>query len=289
MVKWNRFLVRILAAAALLLGIQEARAQIPNGNFEAWSREGEPVDWLTNNAPPNIFISQSATAHSGTSAAQGTVVDFGGFPLGPILVSGAEGVGFPISTRPEALRGFYSLNSVGGDVLYIVVLLSKEGNYIGGGAVEQPASGAYTEFVANMVYSAPDVPDTAYIQVVLANAGGLVHPGSVFHLDDFAWGAAVTDVRQSPATLPTEFRLEQNYPNPFNPVTVVRYEVPEATDLKLAVYDLLGREVAVLANERQAPGSYEVPFDGSRLASGIYLYSLHAGNFVQTRRMILLK
>jgi glucuronoarabinoxylan endo-1,4-beta-xylanase len=81
----------------------------------------------------------------------------------------------------------------------------------------------------------------------------------------------------------------QNYPNPFNPTTVVSYQLPVAGNVKLSVYDLLGREVAVLANERKMPGTYEVTFDGSNLASGVYLYRLQSGSLVQTRKLLLLK
>jgi len=89
--------------------------------------------------------------------------------------------------------------------------------------------------------------------------------------------------------LPARFSLEQNYPNPFNPKTGVRFQVPGVSDVKLTVFDLLGREVAVLVNERKAAGSYEVGFDGSGLASGVYMYRLTAGSFVQSKKMILLK
>jgi hypothetical protein len=88
---------------------------------------------------------------------------------------------------------------------------------------------------------------------------------------------------------PVNFALEQNYPNPFNPKTGVRFQVLGVSEVKIAVYDLLGREVAVLVNERKAPGSYEVRFDGSGLASGVYVYRLIAGTFVQSKTMLLLK
>ncbi len=97
------------------------------------------------------------------------------------------------------------------------------------------------------------------------------------------------------ATVPTGTALSQNYPNPFNPATRIQYTVGVASgkgqvaSVKLLVYDLLGREVAVLVNEQKAPGSYEVSFDGSGLASGVYLYRLTAGAFVQSRTMLLLK
>jgi hypothetical protein len=105
--------------------------------------------------------------------------------------------------------------------------------------------------------------------------------------------------------VPLAFSLQQNYPNPFNPTTRIRYTVgrvvvpsgallsgvegPASSNVSLVVYDVLGREVAVLVDEKKAPGSYEVRFDASGLASGVYYYRLAAWSFVQTRKMILLK
>jgi hypothetical protein len=93
-----------------------------------------------------------------------------------------------------------------------------------------------------------------------------------------------------------EFKLLGNYPNPFNPFTVIKYTVGGvrgqglgARDISLIVYDILGRKVATLVNEPVALGSYEVRFDGSKLASGVYIYRLTAGSFVQAKTMVLLK
>jgi len=88
---------------------------------------------------------------------------------------------------------------------------------------------------------------------------------------------------------PSHFALEQNYPNPFNPNTTILYELPKVSQVTLSVYDLLGREVAVLVNEMKLPGNYEVRFDASGLVSGVYLYRLNAGSFVQTRKMVVVK
>jgi hypothetical protein len=90
-------------------------------------------------------------------------------------------------------------------------------------------------------------------------------------------------------TIPTAFALEQNYPNPFNPATVVRYQVAVAGQVTLAVYDLLGRQMAVLVNEVKAPGSYAVRFDAAGLPSGMYVYRLSAGGFSTARNMMLVK
>jgi len=89
--------------------------------------------------------------------------------------------------------------------------------------------------------------------------------------------------------VPLRFALEQNYPNPFNPNTTIKYELPKSSMVRLSVYDILGREVSVLVSERKNAGSYEVKFDAPGLATGVYIYRLTAGSFVQTRRMLLLK
>jgi hypothetical protein len=85
------------------------------------------------------------------------------------------------------------------------------------------------------------------------------------------------------------FFLSQNYPNPFNPSTIISYQLPVSGDVTLKVYDVLGREAAVLVNEEKQPGVYEVEFDGSHLSSGIYFYTLEAGEFRDTKKLIFLK
>jgi photosystem II stability/assembly factor-like uncharacterized protein len=90
--------------------------------------------------------------------------------------------------------------------------------------------------------------------------------------------------------LPNKYSLEQNYPNPFNPGTIIEYSIPEFTDVKLTVFDLLGREVEVLVNETKHPGTYKITFDGSKLSSGMYFYKLQAGSgFSDVKKMILVK
>jgi hypothetical protein len=115
----------------------------------------------------------------------------------------------------------------------------------------------------------------------------------------------LTGVNQSQTAVPQAMTLYQNYPNPFNPITVIKYTVGRdsrsaseadwrglglgASDVSLVVYDLLGREVAVLIEGPQAPGTYAVRFDGSRLASGTYIYRLSVGNFTQAKKFVLMR
>jgi len=99
----------------------------------------------------------------------------------------------------------------------------------------------------------------------------------------------LTSVQPPWSQQPEAFVLDQNYPNPFNPSTTIKYELPTSSMVRLSVYDLLGREVSVLVNERKAAGSYEVKFDGSNLASGVYFYRLQAGSYVNTKKLLLLR
>ncbi len=88
---------------------------------------------------------------------------------------------------------------------------------------------------------------------------------------------------------PMSYNLYQNYPNPFNPTTTIKYGLKEKSFVKLTIFDILGSEMGLLVNEEQDAGYYELNFDAGSLASGIYLYQLKAGNFVETKKMILLK
>ncbi len=91
------------------------------------------------------------------------------------------------------------------------------------------------------------------------------------------------------AGLPRSFELGQNYPNPFNPTTVISYQLPVSSDIKLVIYDMLGRELQTLVNTKQEAGRYSLSFNASTLASGVYFYRLQAGTFSQTKKMLLIK
>ncbi len=91
------------------------------------------------------------------------------------------------------------------------------------------------------------------------------------------------------AKIPTGFTLSQNFPNPFNPSTVITYQLPISSQVTLKLYDILGREMATLVNEKQNAGSYSVTFDAGKLASGIYFYRLSAGTYVNVKKLVLVK
>lgn len=96
-------------------------------------------------------------------------------------------------------------------------------------------------------------------------------------------------IQQTSSGVPESFLLSQNYPNPFNPVTNIEFSVPKSSNVKLAVYDMTGRELEVLVNQNLSVGTYKADWDASKYSSGIYFYTISAENFYETKRMVLVK
>jgi hypothetical protein len=139
-------------------------------------------------------------------------------------------------------------------------------------------NGHGTSLVAQ-TYSFTDPDPSTYYRLKQVDLNGDSHYSDVVIL-------GVTAVETE---TPNEFALMQNYPNPFNPNTTIKFDLAKSSDVKLAVYTTDGREVAVLVNERKEAGSYQVKVDGSSLSSGVYFYRINAGDFVQTRKLVLVK
>ncbi len=116
--------------------------------------------------------------------------------------------------------------------------------------------------------------------------------GSAYQHNSGFWNvysqSVLTDVEED-ETIPSTFKIEQNYPNPFNPSTIIRFSVPENSNVTLIVYDILGNEITTLLNEDKDAGWYNIRFDASGLASGVYIYRITADNFISTKKMTLLK
>jgi photosystem II stability/assembly factor-like uncharacterized protein len=110
------------------------------------------------------------------------------------------------------------------------------------------------------------------------------YPGTILKRDP-----NYTSVNNHKEFLPSDFYLNQNYPNPFNPTTIINYSIPKASFVTIKVYDILGREITTLVNEQKSPGNYNVQFNASRFSSGVYFYRMQAGDFVQTKKLVLLK
>ena len=98
-----------------------------------------------------------------------------------------------------------------------------------------------------------------------------------------------TDTDEEDAPMPGDFALFQNYPNPFNATTVIRYSLPQASNVKIAIYDLLGRKVETLVQGEQPAGYHQATWNADEASSGLYFYRIQAGEYAETRKMVLLK
>ena len=107
--------------------------------------------------------------------------------------------------------------------------------------------------------------------------------------DVWNFSTIISGIKQISNEIPKEYKLYNNYPNPFNPMTKIRYDLPKGGIIKFVIYDLLGREIETLLNEKHSAGTYEVSFDASNYPSGVYYYKLTTDEFSETRKMILLK
>jgi len=103
------------------------------------------------------------------------------------------------------------------------------------------------------------------------------------------WQVTFVSVEELQSWIPTQFEIAQNYPNPFNPTTTFRFKMPKSTFVTLKIYNLLGTEIETLIHEYRQAGEYEITWYTNNLPSGIYLYCLEAGEFVETKKMILQK
>jgi len=143
--------------------------------------------------------------------------------------------------------------------------------------------GSETIFIDSLSFGA-QTEDISY--------GRYTDGSSNWMLMDTTPGAAnvnVVAIDNTDSSIPTSFALRQNYPNPFNPVTNISFDLPKDSQVKLAVFNMVGQQVAVLKNEVIQAGSYNIQLDASHLASGVYFYRIQAGDFTSLKKMILLK
>lgn len=172
------------------------------------------------------------------------------------------------------------------------LLFKLEGDTDGGQNVELEqtigVANQWTELSFDLSHANPAF---TFQKVVLIFDLGTAGDGSAnftFYVDDITNVEGVSVERVS-EEVPGGIALSQNYPNPFNPSTVIGYQLSEAGDVRLSVFDLLGREVAVLVNQNQSAGSYNVTFDATNLTSGMYMYRLQSGSKTLTGKMLLVK
>ena len=123
---------------------------------------------------------------------------------------------------------------------------------------------------------------------VVSNASYEIRSGIGHDIHGVLWTDVLEDFEQV-STLPSTFSLSQNYPNPFNPTTTITFALPRRSQVSLTLYNILGQTVATLVDEKLSAGEYEVTLNGNGLSSGVYFYRIVAGDFVQGKKLVLLK
>jgi PKD domain/Secretion system C-terminal sorting domain len=159
-----------------------------------------------------------------------------------------------------------------------VIVSAASNNYV----TVDPSSGTIQpggSQTISLTLDAQNITEGTYTgQVTISGNGGNI----IIPIDYLVDVEKLSDV-------PTEYNLSQNYPNPFNPATSIEFAIPRSSNVSLKIYDMLGKEVSSLLNEKKQPGTYKITFDASNLASGVYVYRLETNEFLDTKKLVLLK
>ncbi len=155
------------------------------------------------------------------------------------------------------------------------------------GSIAFPVGSTYGQFVRKAYGLNFVAGQTVWIGFRYYNNAAV--DGFAIYLDDVMVGSPNVGINPNGNNIPDKFALEQNYPNPFNPTTNIRFSLPKATNVQLVIYNSMGQEVRSLVNEFKNAGSYTVDFNASTLASGTYFYKIITSDFVETKKMTLVK
>ena len=194
---------------------------------------------------------------------------------------------FRLSHSNTSVNLIYRAGSNGSDFLKTDISDTNVCNIGSVGCDNAPFAGNYKvvpgDLLAKFKYANPDGPWILSISDTVSGSSGVLK----------AWCITInymicTGVNNN-SLVPNVFSLEQNYPNPFNPSTKIDYKLSKASFVTLKVYNVLGRLIKNIVNEYKAAGSYSITFDGSNIESGIYFYKLEAGEFIEVRKMALVK
>jgi len=265
-----------------------AQAQIPNASFENWT-DGSPDGWTTNNNTDYQWITQDNSAHAGTSGAKSSVLNIGVPVISPLAL-GTNAEGAHTNIAPEAIHGWYILNSVSGDYMNAVagMLNSSGGTGVGDLNITEPSS-VYKEFIINMQYLS-GVPNGDSIELVFsifgAGASYDVHDGSYFVVDDLSYGAQGTTGVNEVGTGYND-AIENIYPAPSNGLTNIIYSVSENQKVQVEILNELGQTVKEVLDTDQTPGRYKAQTNNSDLPAGVYFVQLTIGAKQSVTRMIV--
>lgn len=153
-----------------------------------------------------------------------------------------------------------------------------------------PIPGNPTGTTVQYYFAAQDIAlPTPLVSTLPAGGSGNTPPGTSPPPTRFQYFIGVVGIQPISSEIPNVFKLYNNYPNPFNPSTKIKFDIANQSSARLVIYDILGREIAQLVNEELKPGKYEASFDASKFASGVYFYKLSAGDYLDIKKMVLIK
>jgi hypothetical protein len=228
----------------------------------------------TLNTPTVSVVTQNPTVTTPTyiTGAGGilTTICIVGIPPAPTLVSPPNGS----YNQPSTVRFIWNKSQYAVSYRIQIALDSLFGNFV----VNDTLSDS-TIVVANL-----QVNKYYWWHVNAKNVYGISPYSAIWKFGTFPVG-----VKEINTDIPDRFNLYNNYPNPFNPVSKIKFDIAKTGNVKLIIYDVLGRELATLVNEQLKPGTYEAEFDGSNYPSGIYFYRLETPEFTNTKKMVLIK
>jgi hypothetical protein len=211
-----------------------------------------------------------------------------GFPLPGVAILQTA---YNFARTPTKFSACVKSNIMPGDQAFLIVALMKGDSII---ASQDSCTFKINSTISQFTYlefpitiQSNLVPDS--LLVIVASGLANAQVGTEIIVDELAFiGGSSTNVSEE-TNLPDAFLVAQNYPNPFNLKTVIDYQLPVAGNVSLKVYDLLGREAATLVDTQLPAGRYKTTWNAAGAASGIYFYQLRAGDFVQCKKLILLK
>jgi hypothetical protein len=215
----------------------------------AWLDRTQPTPWGSYKKTKKIFYGDPET-NDGWTSAKGNITNFGKDSVGTLSLEPMHDTRFTLGI------GANNYTVLSGDTAIITM----------------------AQFVARGTSNLNSVTKLKQLADVV----------QMYYESNFTIG-----IKQTSTEVPSAYSLSQNYPNPFNPVTKIKFDIPrwrgEGRWTSLKIYDITGREIQTLVNEKLQPGSYEVAFDGSAFSSGVYFYKLSTGIFSETKKMVLIK
>ncbi|MGD8779385.1 MAG: T9SS type A sorting domain-containing protein [Ignavibacteria bacterium] len=197
------------------------------------------------------------------------------------VIGTVKDVNLTSSNAPSMEISSYSLNTEGLGGKTVRAQITLETNVV---SVSNNSDESLTQFLQN-----DKIPIAVRNARKDARRSNLVLTKSFSDKNETLAKSLLNEITMEDMNIPTSYSLEQNYPNPFNPSTIISYQIPQEGVVSLKIYDILGREVTTLVNEYKSIGKYEVEFNAGSLASGVYIYKLTAGNYVSSKKMILMK